>query len=264
MSSVLASEETPPRTAAPTGRPLSFARLVHVEIRKSVDTVAGRWVLGLILVVTALALLIVFFAAPEAEIDFTLFLGTSVVPQALLLPILGILAATAEWSRRTGLVTFTLEPRRIRVAAAKLLAVLVLGLVVMAAGVVMAALATLLSSMTTGMSSLWDIDWLVVRGGALGQLLVLVQGVGFGMIFGSTPLAIATYYLLPQLYSLLSLWEPAQKLAEWTDINSASAPLTSGDTLTGEQWAQFGTATALWILLPILLGTWILTRRDVK
>ena len=45
----------------------------------------------------------------------------------MLLPILGIMAATAEWTQRTGLVTFTLEPRRGRVVLAKALAALVLG-----------------------------------------------------------------------------------------------------------------------------------------
>ena len=37
----------------------------------------------------------------------------------ILLPVLGILLVTSEWSQRTAMVTFTLEPSRSRVIAAK-------------------------------------------------------------------------------------------------------------------------------------------------
>ena len=39
---------------------------------------------------------------------------------SFLLPILAIMLVTSEWSQRTALVTFTLEPRRSRVVLAKL------------------------------------------------------------------------------------------------------------------------------------------------
>ena len=54
-------------------------------------------------------------------------------PQKILLPVLGILAITSEWSQRTGLVTFTLAPNRGRVLLAKVTATVILGLVVIAA-----------------------------------------------------------------------------------------------------------------------------------
>jgi len=41
----------------------------------------------------------------------------SVLPQSWLLPVLGIMAVTSEWTQRTGLVTHTLEPRRSRILA---------------------------------------------------------------------------------------------------------------------------------------------------
>ena len=41
---------------------------------------------------------------------------------------LGILLITQEWSQRTGMVTFTLEPHRGKVIAAKVIAALVFGL----------------------------------------------------------------------------------------------------------------------------------------
>jgi hypothetical protein len=48
-------------------------------------------------------------------------------PIGILLPILGILSVTSEWSQRTTLLTFALVPRRERVTAAKALAACLLG-----------------------------------------------------------------------------------------------------------------------------------------
>ena len=56
----------------------------------------------------------------------------------LLLPIVGILLVTSEWSQRTAQVTFTLVPRRGRVLAAKVSASVVLALVAFALALVLA------------------------------------------------------------------------------------------------------------------------------
>jgi ABC-2 type transport system permease protein len=37
-----------------------------------------------------------------------------------------------------------------------------------------------------------------------------------------------------------------------------------GERLTGEQWGQLATASALWILLPLVLGLIRLTRSELK
>ena len=66
----------------------------------------------------------------EGEVDTlgSLFLG-AVETTGILLPVIGILAVTSEWSQRTALTTFTLVPRRARVIAAKLIAGVVLALI---------------------------------------------------------------------------------------------------------------------------------------
>ena len=40
----------------------------------------------------------------------------------ILLPIIGILLVSSEWSQRTALITFTLVPKRMRVMSAKIAA----------------------------------------------------------------------------------------------------------------------------------------------
>ena len=101
----------------PTGIPMS--RLIRVELRKLVDTRAGRWLLLGIALVTVGAVAVYTLAADASELTFEHFVNVSVLPLSWLLPVLGIMAVTSEWTQRTGLVTHTLEPRRSRVLAAK-------------------------------------------------------------------------------------------------------------------------------------------------
>ena len=49
--------------------------------------------------------------------SFVSFLQGMNTPMGILLPVLGVLSITSEWSQRTAMVTFTLEPSRMRVVA---------------------------------------------------------------------------------------------------------------------------------------------------
>ena len=241
--------EAPPSTSPlPSGDPgahlglddqrgVPFTRLVHVELRKLVDTIAGRWVVGAILVM-------------------------------LLLPILGILAATTEWTKRTGLVTFTLEPRRIRVAFAKLVAALLLGVVTLGAAALVAAVMTVVAGALHEGAGSWDVEGRTLVGQLVNGLLGVAQGVGFGMLLGSTPLALVAYFVLPQVLSLLHLWDKAAGVMPWIDLNAASVMVDSGlrdgQPLTGTDWAHIASTYGVWVVAPIVLGTWMLLRREVK
>ncbi len=251
-----------------TAKGLPFLRVVHVELRKLVDTVAGRWVVGAILLLAALAMAAMWFLADAQSLGFGVFVGAAAFPVMLLLPILGILAATTEWTKRTGLVTFTLEPRRLRVAAAKLLAAILLGVLTLLAAVAIAAVITLLAGVVTDGAGSWDTDWRSIWGNGVAGVLGVAQGVGFGMLLGSTPLAMVAYFVLPQVFTLLYLWEKAADVMPWIDLNRASAMLGSGTNggapLTNTDWAHIASAYGLWVALPIVLGTWMLLRREVK
>jgi len=50
--------------------------------------------------------------------------------------------------------------------------------------------------------------------------------------------------------------------APWLDTRLALAPLHK-EVLTATQWAHAGTALALWMLLPLLIGIWRITRQEV-
>lgn len=238
-------------------RGLSFHRLALIELRKAVDTRSGRWMLiAMAAIVTAVCLSLAIWGTGE-DMAFSSFLGLSLLPLSLLLPIVGIMSATQEWTQRTGLTTFTLEPRRGRVVAAKLVAALILTAALLGITAVAAALATLISGgdfTLTGLS---------VGGVVLAMAIIALQGVGFGLALLNTPLAVVGIFVIPTAWTILtSSFTVFEKVAPWLDLQLVTEPLTAG-TMTGENWGQLATASGFWVLLPIAIGTWRVLRREV-
>jgi hypothetical protein len=244
-----------------TGVP--FTRLLHVELRKMLDTRAGRWLLIGIGAIIAVALTIMFFNE-GGQHAFGEYLQATTMPMALILPVVGILAVTAEWSQRTGLVTFGLEPRRIRVAWAKLLSALVVGAAAFALSLALAGVAHQAAITFRGIDPDWSIGGLVLLGAAGYVLLGVAQGVGFGMLFKNTPAAVVVFFVLPTAWSILgSMVSWLRSAAEWLDLNQTMQPLFEG-SLTGSQWAHLGASVGLWVVAPLAVGIWRLTRAEVK
>ena len=251
--------------AEPTGRGLSFLTLLRVELRKQVDTRAGRGLLIAIGVLTALALGLATWLTREQGADLPGLFVVTLTPQGLLLPVLGIITACNEWSQRTALITFTQEPRRIRVVLAKLLAALVLGTIALAAAWVLALLAHIISAGLSGSPVSIEMDPGQLAGQWLAQMLALLQGVAFGLALLSVPLAIVAYFVLPVLYSTAAQLVPVlQDLGAWVSITAASAPLMTGVDLTATEWGQLVTSSLLWIGVPLLIGVWRVLTREVK
>lgn len=240
-----------------------FTRLMHVELRKMLDTRAGRWLLIGIAAIIAIALTIMFFNE-GGQHSFGDYLQATTMPMAIILPVVGILAVTSEWSQRTGLVTFGLEPRRMRVAWAKLLSALTVGVAAFALALALAGIAHQAAITFRGITADWGIDGLVLLGAGGFVLLGIAQGVGFGMLFKNTPAAIVVYFILPTAWSILgSMVSWLRSAAEWLDMQHTMQPLFTG-SLTGEQWAQLGTSVSLWVVLPLAFGIWRLTCAEVK
>ncbi|CAG7572878.1 ABC-2 family transporter [Barrientosiimonas humi] len=246
-----------------TGVP--FARLVKVELRKATDTRAGRWLLGLIGLVTLIALVAVLFVgSPSDDKNFGTFLTTTFLPQNIFLPIVGILVVTAEWSQRTGLVTFSLEPRRGRVGFAKLVAAIVLGLATVALGAVLAAGTTFAGQLIRGTDPSWSIGWQTVLGIVVGQIVAVAMGVAFGMLLQNTPAAIVAYLVLPMLWSILGAavsW--LSTAGEWLDTSRTLQPLYEAQ-MQGDDWPKLFVSIAVWVVLPLVLGMIRLRRSEVK
>ena len=182
----------------------------------------------------------------------------------ILVPIVGIMAATGEWSQRTGLTTFALEPRRGRVVLAKTLASLVTAAMAFALAMALGALMHQLAVSARGADPAWDLTWGLTGGLALMLGLSLMQGVGFGLSLLNTPGAIVAYLVLPTVWSILvGLVSWLRDAARWLDLGTAMGPLLES-SMTGEQWAQLGTAALVWVALPLAIGTWRVRRTELK
>lgn len=265
---------TPPGTSgtaypdppAPRDVPgLPFARLVRLELRKATNTRGGQGIMIAILAVTAVVVGLTMWLARDGGASFQTLLLATATPQGMLVPILGILTACSEWSQRTALVTFTQEPRRLRVMAAKTVAAAVLGLVVLVATVLLSAAAHALSTTLAGGSVDLDLTLAQVTNLALMQLFSVVQGVAFGALFLSVPIAIVAFFMAPVVVTVLTMtisW--LGERAEWFDMGTAAAPLLGSEWLTTGQWAHLGSVTVIWLVVPLVVGLWRVVRREVK
>ncbi|MDC5696679.1 ABC transporter permease subunit [Intrasporangium calvum] len=243
---------------------IPFGRLLAVELRKMVDTRAGRWLLIGIGAIIAIALTIMFFNE-SGHHRFEEYLQATTMPMAILLPVVGILAVTAEWSQRTGLVTYTLEPRRSRVTWAKFLGAMLAGAAAMALSIALAAVVHQAAITIQGYGGDWSIDGDTLLGASLFVLLGIAQGLGFGMLLRNTPAAIVLYFVLPTAWAILGdMVSWLDGAASWLDLNRTMNALFLVDSMSGEQWAQLGTSVAAWVALPVAVGMWMLHRAEVK
>ena len=252
----------PRRTADAPAVPLG--RLVRVELRKLVDTRSGAWLLAAIALGTAAA--VAGYAATHdgPELTFERFVNVTVYPQSLLLPVLGIMAVTGEWTHRTGLVTHSLEPRRGRVLAAKTAATGILG--ALAVGLALAVAAgtnALVSPLLHGDGS-WDYGTGDLRDTLLFQLLSLLQGLALGVLVVNTAAAVVLYFVLPTALALVfSLVDSLAGVAGWISPFTSHDPLFR-HSIDGVEWLQLLATTTWWILLPLAAGTWRLLHREIR
>jgi ABC-2 type transport system permease protein len=246
-------------TAGVHTRP-GIGRLVAVELRKIVDTRAGFWLQVATAAITVLVVIVRVVVGDAADHTFAAMLDVGVKPAAVLLPIAGILLVTSEWSQRTGMITFALVPVRSRVIGAKLIASLVLagGMLAMAVGVVAAG--ALVAS--AGGDGTWsDVAPLI------GQSAVylgggMLTGVAFGMVVLASAPAIVALFALPIAWTAVASLSFFADAAPWLDTRLALGPMPQ-EVMSTTPWAHAGTALALWMVLPLLIGAWRITRRAV-
>lgn len=249
---------------ARTLRPIPLTRLTRVEFRKMLDTLAGRWFLAAVALICAVVLTVLLFTEGE-NVGLTDYIVGAGSVLAIFIPILGILSATAEWSQRTGMATFTLEPRRGRVVVAKIVASLALGLLTFAVAVGIAAACHALAVAIKGAPADFSLEAGFISGMGLMVILGVLQGTAFGFLLRNTPAAIVAYLVLPLVYQLLtSLISGLREIAAWTNITETMGPLSMGESLDAEQWAQLATSVGIWVLIPLVIGSWRVVRAEVK
>ena len=242
-----------------------FTRLVGVEVRKALDTRAGRWFSGSIVLLSLAVVVIYAFAAPEDSRDFGDVITVAGGVLGYFLPVLLILMVTSEWSQRTGLTTFTLEPHRGRVVGAKLCAGLLLGAGLIVIAMAVAAVGTVIGG--GGWSITADV---LVKGFLVANLIGILTGFAIGMLLMNSPAAIVAYFIyslvLPIAVGILgSFQEWFADLAPWIEFNTAQGLMFADEGApSGELLAQLLVSGTIWLVVPFLLGLLRLLRAEPK
>jgi ABC-2 type transport system permease protein len=255
MSATTLTAPIPVNIAGVHTRP-DLGRLVAVELRQTLNTRAGFWLQVATVAITVVAVIARAVTGDATDHTFASVLSVGLLPAAVLLPVVGILLVTSEWSQRTGLITFALVPVRSRILGAKLIASIALSLamLVMSVAVVAAGVAAADGS--------WSDAGALIGQSAVYLTTGMVIGVAFGAILLASAPAIVALFALPITWTAVASLSFFTDAAPWLDTRLALAPLHE-EALSATQWAQAGTALALWMLLPLLIGIWRITRQEV-
>lgn len=262
-------------TVAPTldvsgTSPTPFGRMVRTELRKTYDTRSGLWLLISIGIVTALVMVIQLSVAITQDIalSYNDFLTSTTFSIGFLLPVLGILLLTSEWSQRTAMVTFSLEPRRSLVIAAKLVVGILFAFAAVLVTLVLAAACTVVYDALSDIPADWDLGVKQTLFFLLLQVIGMLTGFAFAALLLNSPAAIVIYFaysfILPTIFELgAALIGWFNDIQPWIDFNNAQVPLIDG-SVSGEQWAHLAVSGLIWLVLPLLIGIRRVLRAEVK
>ena len=238
-----------------------FGRLTRIELRKMLDTRSGLWSSVAIAAITLVTVIITALVKGGHDATLARLFNNSVEPAAILLPVLGVLLVCGEWSQRTVLTTFTLVPDRRRILQAKLAASI---MVAVAAFAICLACSVVVGELLPAPAGAGSLSIVVVAQGLLFLTATMVIGVAFGAAIMLSAPAIVIYLLLPTAWDALSSTiHPLKTLSHWLAIGPTLGPLAT-HSFSATDWAHAGTTLALWMALPLGVGAWRFSRRDVN
>lgn len=248
--------------------PIPFRRLVTVELRKMFDTRAGFWLMASIALLALAATAAVIVWGPDSTAELDTFSSAIGIPMAILLPVIAVLTVTSEYSQRTALTTYTLEPRRARVLAAKLVSVVAVGLVAMLIALAVGSLGLLVAGAVNDVDPAWNTTVGEFAKVVLGNILGMLMGFMLGVVLRSSPAAIVAYFVyslvLPGVSGMLAAYQEWYRdVQPWVDPQLNITQLYDYP-MTGETWTQLGVTMLVWLVLPLAVGSWALLRAEVK
>ncbi|MFL6156251.1 MAG: ABC transporter permease [Marmoricola sp.] len=254
--------------AARTVDPIPMSRIVAVEVSKMFNTRSGFWLMTSVGITATIATIATILFAPDSELVYDNFAAAVGFPMSVILPMIGVLAITSEWSQRTGLTTFTLVPHRGRVISAKLIAILGVGVASIALAFAVGAVGNVVGATIAGVPITWDIPLgnaaLIFLADGLGMLM----GFTLGVLIRSSPGAIVGYFVyalvLPAAFGTLAAFQDWFASRQgWIDFQFASTRLYDGD-LAGKDWAHLAISGLVWLVIPLAIGVRTVLRAEVK
>lgn len=258
----------PARRTRPVPPRIPFTRIVSVELRKGFDTQSGFWLMTSIVLLALIATATTVLLGPAEQLTYERLLGSVGFPMAVILPMIAALSVTGEWSQRTGLTSFALVPHRGRVITAKLTAMVLVGAVSTLLAAVIGAMGNVAGSAIAGVDVVWDVSAGDLDDMVLANVLGMLMGFAFGVLFRSSVAAIVGYFVygfvLPPLSMLLANHHQSYRDAQpWVDFNYDVGNLFNG-LMSGDRWTQLGVAGLIWLLAPMAIGMGTMFRSEVK
>ncbi|QIX26130.1 ABC transporter permease subunit [Nocardioides sp. JQ2195] len=255
-------------TGTTTHAPIPMSRIVRVELIKMFDTRSGFWLIASIGIAAVLATGATIMFAPDSELTYEAFATAIGFPIALILPIVGLLSISSEWSQRSGLTTFTLIPHRSRVIHAKLICSVGVGVASMLVAMAIGALGNIVGTAIAGVDTTWNVSVKELSLIVLANILGMLIGSMLGLLIRNSAGAIVGYFvfnaLLPTLFMTLgNLQEWFRDIWPWVDFAYAQGALFEGSP-TGEDWAHLAVTGTIWLLIPLLVGLALVRRSEVK
>ena len=242
---------------APTTIP--FTRLLRVEWGKATDTRAARWLLAITGLATLGIMLAPILAKTKIEQTTQHYVQFPAFVLATLLPVVAILTMTTEWTQRTVLTTFTQEPRRSRVVAAKVVVSGLLSLAATAFGALLAIGGVELVE-AGGRHVTDNMGWGQLIGFPLFLLANMLLGTAFGAVLHNSAAAIVLVFVLPTAFGFLG--QAVHGVQQWLDPGTTFGWMVSGD------WAGHGpkmaVSVAVWLVVPLVAGFARTVRREIK
>ena len=252
MTAVLNPVPTTVPVSALADRRPPFARLVALEIRKSLSTRSGVALAGAAAVVPAgaLGLMIALNDSPPNAATMLALLGTLV---SMLLIAVGVLSTAGEWTHGTVQTTFLAVPRRGRVLAAKYVGMAVLG----------ATISAVVVATTYGVAAIGtDFSWTgagVAAAATVGAGAALtVVGAGIGAAVGNAPAALTGTYLI-LLVGMTVLNGAKPTWGKHVDPLAAMFDLVEGDATTRPIAVLAG-----WLVVTAIAGVAVTRRRSIS
>lgn len=247
---------------------IPFLRLVGVELRKMFDTRAGFWMMASVALVSIVASILVIAVAGREHITLDSFSQAFGQPLAVILPLLAVMAVTAEYSQRTGLMTYALVPTRSRVIAAKLVTTAAVGVTSMALAFGIGALANIVGALMLDVDPGWNVTADHIASIVLAHLLGMLMGFTFGALVRSTAVAVVLYlvyfFVVPNLLFLLAAQVQWYADAQpWVDFLYNVLNLFEVGLPSGEGIAHLATSSVIWLWIPLAVGWRLLVRSEV-
>lgn len=237
----------------------ALVRACAVEARKLVDTRTGWVLLGVA------ALLSGAFAGgralfPTPETGFAQLAAMAAYPAGTIAMVMAVLLVAGEFAH-TATVTFTLEPRRGRVMAAKALVVVALAVVATVLAFLAAALVALIAPAITGHGLPWSVD--AARFGVLlgNNVFAALAGFALTLAVRNAPAPLVVLLAWPTVAMLVgTISDAAATAVAHLAVDPFFGLLTATDGLA---WTRVATATLLWVVAPAAVGAARLLRGDL-